>query len=419
MKTRWNDCDFENIITILRSLDSSKYFIDSRFAIDRYGDDKWKLVLWLCKIANIELKTECKELRYNNFVYFEKKYNIDEYIKLLEEAKQSSNLRMSDISIELKIPNRFSHYFSNSREKIFKLNWAVHRFQCSFGIPVDAHESLYDKILPLFPSFYELIEKYTKVNLATYNGLRNTFIVVIPMEKAKFSNFNQTAYSLFFGIQTLNYDLKDLCVKVYFESNLGVVNQELNYGDLKQENNIIHFGDGLSKIGMILIDREGEILDEVDGIHELTQVESKPETIVKIIEDGENDKVEFKTEMYDTEKLSKSIIALSNSNGGTILIGVDNEGEIVGIKNHSKDKIDKDIQNICHDKCIPSIKVETDSIEIYNKELVIIKVPQNKGIQHNTGVFYIRKGSTNRKAHPHEVESLFKKEEGIFKNPYW
>ncbi len=116
MRTRWNDCDLEKILTILRSLDSSKYFIDSKFAVDRYGDDKWKLVLWLCKTANIELKTECKELKYNNFIYFEKRYNIDDYIKLLEETKQSSNLRMNDINIELKIPNRFSHYFSNSRD---------------------------------------------------------------------------------------------------------------------------------------------------------------------------------------------------------------------------------------------------------------------------------------------------------------
>lgn len=419
MKTRWKDCDFEGILTILKSLDSSRYFIDSTLAIDKYRDEKWKLVLWLCKIANIELKTECKELMYNNFIYLEKRFNMDDYIKLLEETKQSSNLRINDISIELKIPNQFSHSFSNSREKLFKLNWASHRFQCGFGIPVDAHESLCDKAFPFFPSFYELIEKYTKINLERYNGFRNSFIIVIPIEKAKFSNFYQTSDSLVFGIQLSNYDLKDLCIKVYFESSLGAVNQEFKYGDLKQENNIIHFGDGLSKIGMILIDREGEILDEIDRIHELSQVESEPEIILKIIEEGETDKVEFKTEEYDTEKLSKDIMAFSNSNGGTILIGVDDEGEIVGIKKYSKDKIDKDIQNICHDKCIPSINVETNSIEIYNKKLVIIKVPQNKGIQYKkSGVFYIRKGSTCRIAHPHEVESLFKNEEGIFKNPY-
>jgi hypothetical protein len=46
---------------------------------------------------------------------------------------------------------------------------------------------------------------------------------------------------------------------------------------------------------------------------------------------GEGKKVEFKREFPGTDKISKEIAALANTEGGVILIGVDDEGEVVGL----------------------------------------------------------------------------------------
>ncbi len=54
--------------------------------------------------------------------------------------------------------------------------------------------------------------------------------------------------------------------------------------------------------------------------------------LMEIINNGENSTVEFKRDNLRAEQLAKEIVAFANSYGGRILIGVENDGEISGIK---------------------------------------------------------------------------------------
>jgi ATP-dependent DNA helicase RecG len=56
----------------------------------------------------------------------------------------------------------------------------------------------------------------------------------------------------------------------------------------------------------------------------------KPEELKLIIKEGEGLTVEFK-EKY-TPKIERDIVALANSKGGLILLGVDDSGKIKGEK---------------------------------------------------------------------------------------
>ena len=53
----------------------------------------------------------------------------------------------------------------------------------------------------------------------------------------------------------------------------------------------------------------------------------------------ESDRVELKREMI--KDLDKEIIAFLNTHGGTIYIGVDDNGNVVGIPNESRDMYDQ------------------------------------------------------------------------------
>jgi len=94
--------------------------------------------------------------------------------------------------------------------------------------------------------------------------------------------------------------------------------------------------------------------------------------IKKIIKDGENSYIEFKEENIRAKELAEEIVAFSNSEGGIILIGVDDEGNIKGV---SDDKIEETVMNICRNSCIPHIVPFCEIVEIEGKKIAVISVP--------------------------------------------
>lgn len=49
------------------------------------------------------------------------------------------------------------------------------------------------------------------------------------------------------------------------------------------------------------------------------------------IQQGESKKLEFKAQLIDNKKLAKTIIAFSNTSGGKLLIGVDDQSQVIGV----------------------------------------------------------------------------------------
>ena len=68
---------------------------------------------------------------------------------------------------------------------------------------------------------------------------------------------------------------------------------------------------------------------------------------------GEDSTIELKRELPRTESLADEIAAFANARGGVILIGVDDEGEIVGIDRQMLDGIEKTVVEICQDSIEP------------------------------------------------------------------
>jgi predicted HTH transcriptional regulator len=59
--------------------------------------------------------------------------------------------------------------------------------------------------------------------------------------------------------------------------------------------------------------------------------------IQSLIEQGEHQRLDFKFEISDSRKIARSISAFSNTDGGTLLIGVKDNGVVSGI--HSEEEI--------------------------------------------------------------------------------
>ena len=69
---------------------------------------------------------------------------------------------------------------------------------------------------------------------------------------------------------------------------------------------------------------------------------------------GEDSTIEFKRELPERKELSDEMAAFANASGGVILIGVGDNGEIVGIDRESLDRAEKTVVEICQDSIDPA-----------------------------------------------------------------
>ncbi len=133
----------------------------------------------------------------------------------------------------------------------------------------------------------------------------------------------------------------------------------------------------------------------------------------KDLKSGENYYIEFKTKMISNNELSKEVIAFANAEGGTIYFGINDDGKAVGIE--GKDSLEEKIMNILRNNCNPSLNGIVEWINYERKKVLQLEVPKGYYKPYSTkdGDFYIRVGSTKRKASKEEL-SRFLQSSGYF-----
>jgi ATP-dependent DNA helicase RecG len=133
----------------------------------------------------------------------------------------------------------------------------------------------------------------------------------------------------------------------------------------------------------------------------------------KILE-GENLHTEFKGSMPDNESLAKSIVCLSNTDGGHLIIGVNDSGYIIGIED--PDEIARKIDDVAFNRCEPPISILSETVEIDDTIILVITIPKGEQRPYRTrsGKYYIRSGNRCRQASWQEVRRLYQMSESIF-----
>ena len=95
----------------------------------------------------------------------------------------------------------------------------------------------------------------------------------------------------------------------------------------------------------------------------------------ELISDGESTTVEFKRKFTSPEKIAKEIAAFANTKGGFLIIGVDDDKRIVGVKSE-KEEIAQ-IVHACTFFIEPIIEPLIEIIEIEFKDVVVVHVPES------------------------------------------
>jgi len=128
--------------------------------------------------------------------------------------------------------------------------------------------------------------------------------------------------------------------------------------------------------------------------------------LLEIVKKGEDSFIEFKEEMSHQDDLAAEIVAFANTEGGKLIIGVADDGEILGVTDFDKEM--QRIDNICANNCEPTVYTTIEKLIIDDKKILIVKIP--KGTQRpyrtNRGIHYIRTASGKRIASPGELRLI-------------
>lgn len=101
--------------------------------------------------------------------------------------------------------------------------------------------------------------------------------------------------------------------------------------------------------------------------------------IQKLIEEGEHQMQDFKYEISDSKKIARSLVAFANTDGGRLLIGVKDNGNISGIRTEEEKHM---IQTAAEMYCKPAIKFEAKEWTIDGKTVLEIIIPKSKYHKH-------------------------------------
>ena len=95
---------------------------------------------------------------------------------------------------------------------------------------------------------------------------------------------------------------------------------------------------------------------------------------------GEGKNIEFKREIPGNhEKFLKDIIAFSNSTGGKVILGIEDEtGNVYGIGEQSPFKLSDSISNMISDACTPQIEPDISIQTIEEKTILVIDIVPGK-----------------------------------------
>lgn len=139
--------------------------------------------------------------------------------------------------------------------------------------------------------------------------------------------------------------------------------------------------------------------------------------LLKIIDRGEDSKHQFKETVNEARKLADEMVAFSNTLGGMIIIGVDNHGQVSGLKKTEVEKINQHVANATTNNVKPAINVVTENIEVEGKIVIVVHVNEgiNKPYCNNDGMFWVKSGSDKRKvASPEDFQRLFQSSGKIY-----
>ena len=133
--------------------------------------------------------------------------------------------------------------------------------------------------------------------------------------------------------------------------------------------------------------------------------------LIELILNGENSGVEFKRDDVANERVAQELVALLNLEGGTVLLGVEDDGSITGT---TRENLEEWVAELCRVIINPPIIPFLSWVKNAEpgRDVLAIRVPVGPDkpyarVHNNRLTYFIRVGSTSREASRDELQRMF------------
>ncbi len=353
---------------------------------------------------------------YPNFTLAKRSISLDELAEIVEDLVTKGKLKIKDLP-ELAAEGYFSglpyYQHVSSSDDVFKLEWPSDGFtfdlKAKAGLPVEPFVAI---DAPLYPGPWEVVRLWTGVDVSRYNQLVGSVQFLLPNFSAKIQALRFASGILTVKIKPREIASNDIVGKLACEDFSGQAVQQ----DIAFEGNSATITLGFVPDWWdiyILSKKDGAALD-FRKVHASwlalpagVVVELGPADIEEILSRGENEQVEFKPDVSSRQDdFLETVVAFSNSRGGTVFVGVNDNGKPIGV---AERKLEETVQNLVRSRCDPPPEVAVERKDFQGKAVYLVRVPEGKDKPCNLRDrgFFVRAGSTDRLATRVEMDRFY------------
>ena len=138
--------------------------------------------------------------------------------------------------------------------------------------------------------------------------------------------------------------------------------------------------------------------------------------LIERISNGEDSFTQFKRESIPAKDLAKEFVSFLNAEGGILIFGVDDSGEIKGLSFDEIEKLGQLIGNSAEQNVKPPFHPIVENIAIGESKLVIVHIPNgvSKPYATSSGDYYIKSSSDKKKISQEELRRLFAESKRLY-----
>ncbi len=138
--------------------------------------------------------------------------------------------------------------------------------------------------------------------------------------------------------------------------------------------------------------------------------------LIERISNGEDSFTQFKREAVPAKDLAKEFVAFLNAEGGILIFGVNDDGDITGLSFDEIEKLGQLIGNTADQNVKPPFHPIVENMSIGDNKLVLVHIPKgvSKPYATSSGDYYIKSSSDKKKISQEELRRLFAESKKLY-----